>query len=109
MPPAIGPGFGAPIGDGIITTPNYSPPNPMEPGTPANVALYDGFFGVQSELFRNFDLAGSVSPTQTLYFGGRFKADLDIGSDGRTVPQFYCPAAVSQPHRRRRPVRRYRP
>jgi hypothetical protein len=79
------------IGDGIITTPNYSPPNPVEPGTPANVALYDGFFGVQSELFRNFDLAGSVSPNQTLYFGGRFKVDLDIGSDGRTVPQFYAP------------------
>jgi hypothetical protein len=79
------------IGDGIITTANYSPPNPMEPGTPANVAMYDGFFGVQSELLRNFDLASSVSPTQTLYFGGRFKADLDIGSDGRTVPQFYAP------------------
>jgi hypothetical protein len=79
------------IGDGIITTAEYSPPNPMEPGTPANVALYDGFFGVQSELFRNFDLAASVAPTQTLYFGGRFKADLDIGSDGRTVPQFYAP------------------
>jgi hypothetical protein len=79
------------IGDGIITTPNYSPPNPMEPGTPANVALYDGFFGVQSELLRDFDLADSVSPTQTLYFGGRFKVDLDIGSDGGTVPQFYAP------------------
>jgi hypothetical protein len=79
------------IGDGIITTPKYSPPNPVEPGTPANVALYDGFFGIQSELFRDFDLADSVSPTQTLYFGGRFKADLDIGSDGRTVPQFYSP------------------
>jgi hypothetical protein len=79
------------IGDGIITTPDYSPPNPDEPGTPFNVALYDGFFGVQSELLRDFELADSVSPTQTLYFGGRFKADLDIGSDGRTVPQFYAP------------------
>jgi hypothetical protein len=82
------------IGDGIVTTPSYTPPNPPgtpEPGTPFNVALYDGFFGVQSELLRGFDLAPSVSPTQTLYFGGRFKVDLDIGSDGRTVPQFYSP------------------
>lgn len=82
------------IGDGIITTPAYTPPNPpgdAEPNTPINAALYDGFFGVQSELFRNFDLAGSVAPTQTLYFGGRFKVDLDIGSDGRAVPQFYAP------------------
>jgi hypothetical protein len=53
--------------------------------------LYDGFFGVQSELFRDFELAGSVSPTQTLYFGGRFQADLAIGTDGGTAPQFYAP------------------
>ncbi len=82
------------IGDGIITTPQYTPPDPPgtpEPGTPIHAALYDGFFGVQSELFRGFELADSVSPTQTLYFGGRFKVDLDIGSDGGTVPQFYAP------------------
>jgi hypothetical protein len=75
------------IGDGIIATPEYVPPGDPEPNTPTNVALYDGFFGVESELFRNFELADSVSPTQTLYFGGRFKADVDIDP----VPQFYAP------------------
>jgi Concanavalin A-like lectin/glucanases superfamily/PEP-CTERM motif len=84
------------IGDGIITTPDYTPPiDPFdgmpEPVAPANVALYDGLFGVQSELFRDFSLAGSVSPTQTLYFGGRFQVDLNIGTDGGTVGQFYSP------------------
>jgi hypothetical protein len=82
------------IGDGIITTPSYVPPNPPgepEPGTPFHTAMYDGFFGVQSELVRDFELADTVSPTQTLYFGGRFKLDLDIGTDGQTVPQFYAP------------------
>jgi hypothetical protein len=84
------------IGDGIITTPDYTPPiDPFdgmpEPIAPANVALYDGFFGVQSELFRDFQLAGTVSPTQTLYFGGKFRADLEIGTDNMTVPQFYAP------------------
>jgi hypothetical protein len=78
------------VGDGIITTPAYVPPEP-EPNTPTNVALYDAFFGVQSELLRDFELDASVSPTQTLYFGGRFKADLFIGTDGQTVPQFYAP------------------
>lgn len=84
------------IGDGIITTPDYTPPiDPFnglpEPIAPPYVALYDGFFGVQSELFRNFELADSVSPTQTLYFGGRFRVDLEIGTDGGTIPQFYAP------------------
>jgi hypothetical protein len=84
------------IGDGIITTPDYTPPiDPFnglpEPVAPPNVALYDGFFGVQSELLRNFTLAGSVAPNQTLYFGGRFRADLDIGTDNHTVTQFYAP------------------
>jgi len=84
------------IGDGIITTPKYVPPiDPFnglpEPIAPFHVALYDGFFGVQSELFRDFALAGSVSPTQTLYFGGRFRVDLEIGTDGGTMPQFYAP------------------
>jgi hypothetical protein len=84
------------VGDGIVTTPDYTPPiDPFngqpEPVAPPNVALYDGFFGVQSELFRDFELDASVSPTQTLYFGGRFKADLAIGTDGGTIPQFYAP------------------
>lgn len=84
------------IGDGIITTPDYTPPiDPFdgqpEPIAPPYVALYDGFFGVQSELFRNFELADSVSLTQTMYFGGRFRVDLEIGTDGGTVPQFYAP------------------
>ena len=84
------------IGDGVVTTPAFVPPiDPFnglpEPLPPFNVALYDGLFGVQSELYRNFALNGSVSPTQTLYFGGRFKVDLNIGTDGGTAAQFYAP------------------
>lgn len=84
------------IGDGVITTAEFVPPiDPFnelpEPMPPINVGLYDGFFGVQSELFRDFQLAPSVPTTQTLYFGGKFKADLAIGTDGGTVPQFYAP------------------
>ena len=85
------------IGDGIVATPDYTPPidpftgQPENSPVPQGVALYDGFFGVQSELFRDFALAPSVSATQTLYFGGKFKADLDVGTDNHTVTQFYAP------------------
>jgi hypothetical protein len=84
------------IGDGVVTTSDFTPPiDPFnglpEPLPPVNVALYDGFFGVQSELYRDFALAPSVPATQTLYFGGKFKADLAIGTDGGTAVQFYSP------------------
>jgi hypothetical protein len=84
------------IGDGVVTTPDYTPPiDPFddmpEPVAPPNVALYDGAFGVQSELFRDFELAPSVASSSTLYFGGRFKADLEIGTDNGAFTQFYAP------------------
>ena len=44
-------------------------------------------FGPNSMLVRDFSLAGSVSPTQTLYFGGKFKAELTLDA----VPNFYAP------------------
>jgi hypothetical protein len=56
------------IGDGIITTTTFDPPEDR------NSALFSGFFAVQDELFRDFSLADTVSPTQTLFFGGRFRA-----------------------------------
>ncbi|HEY3393537.1 MAG TPA: LamG-like jellyroll fold domain-containing protein [Lacipirellulaceae bacterium] len=67
------------IGDGIITTTTFEPPEQR------NLALFSGFFAVQDELFRDFSLAGTVSPTQTLFFGGQFRAQLG------DVPQFYAP------------------
>ena len=42
-------------------------------------------------------------PRRRSYFGGRFKVDLDIGTDGGTVRAVLCSAAVSEPHLRRRP------
>ena len=68
------------LGDGIIITPNYVPPGapPVpEPNTPFYVGDLDGdLFGPNSVLMRDFSVAGSVSPTQSMYFGGKFKADV---------------------------------
>lgn len=79
------------VGDGIVVTPKYVPPGdpPLpEPNTPFLVGMLDGnSFGPNSMLLRDFSLAGSVSPTETLYFGGKFKADLTLDQ----VPNFYAP------------------
>lgn len=79
------------LGDGIVVTPAYVPPGDppvSEPNTPFLVGMLDGnSFGPNSMLVRNFSLDSSISPTQTLYFGGKFKADLTID----VVPNFYAP------------------
>jgi hypothetical protein len=78
-------------GDGIVVTPAYVPPGDppvAEPNTPHLVGMLEGnSFGPNSMLLRDFSLAPSVSPTQTLYFGGKFKADLTLD----VVPNFYAP------------------
>jgi hypothetical protein len=79
------------LGDGIVVTPEYIPPGDppaSEPNTPFLVGMLDGnSFGPNSMLVRNFSLDASVSPTQTLYFGGKFKADLTLDA----TPNFYAP------------------
>jgi Concanavalin A-like lectin/glucanases superfamily/Dockerin type I domain len=78
-------------GDGIVITPNYVPPGepPVpEPNTPFYVGDLDGdFFGPNTLLARDFSLAPTVPLTQTLYFGGRFKAETTVD----VVPQYYSP------------------
>lgn len=79
------------LGDGIVVTPEYIPPGDppaSEPNTPFLVGMLDGnSFGPNSMLVRDFSLDASVSTTQTLYFGGKFKADLTIDA----TPNFYAP------------------
>lgn len=79
------------LGDGIVVTPEYIPPGDppaSEPNTPFLVGMLDGnSFGPNSMLIRDFSLDASVSTTQTLYFGGKFKADLTIDA----TPNFYAP------------------
>ncbi|MGE3241055.1 MAG: LamG-like jellyroll fold domain-containing protein, partial [Pirellulales bacterium] len=79
------------LGDGIVVTPQYVPPGDPptpEPNTPFLVGMLDGnSFGPNSMLVRDFALAPSVLPTQTLYFGGKFKAETTIDA----TPNFYGP------------------
>lgn len=80
--------------DGIIATSNYigkGDPPVFEPNTPHNVGMPDGNqFGANSIIMRDFSLAGSVSATQTLYFGGKFKSDLLVYPQPRLdAPRLY--------------------
>lgn len=76
------------LGDGIVVTNQYVPKSGTDTNTPPYVGLLDGdMFGPNSILQRSFTLSGSLPSTQTLYFGGKFKADLVIDP----IPQFYAP------------------